>query len=150
MKKIVLYILILATLWLVPAERADIAKLRPVAVIALYKENDVIILATDTDDYGTGADVMQALAQMRSTSPAIIYLDTADYLLIEEEAVGEVDALRAELKATVRLCKIAGTVDLKSAAEYLPVHGALPTLCRWKIGESLPILQTENDRLKIS
>ena len=150
MKRLLLYGLILALVWLVPTERADVAKLRPVEVIAIYKKGNTVALTTDTEDVGVGTGATEALENMRSTSPAIIYLDTAEFLLVEDAAAGEVEAIRNELKDSVRLCKVSGKVDLKSAAKYLPVHGALPVLRSWKAGDVLPVLRNENDRLKIS
>ena len=150
MKRLLIYAIILALVWALPTERADVAKLRPVEVIAIYKTGDVVILTTDTDDRGIGASAMEALENMRSTSPAIIYLDTAEYLLVEDKAKKEIEQLRKELKSSVRLCNVTGTVDLKAAANYLPVHGQLPELRNWNTDEMLPVLYTENERLKIS
>ena len=150
MKRIMLYVLLLVLVWIVPTERADIAQLRPVEVIAIYKTGDTVVMATDTDDMGIGHSAAAALENMRSTSPAVIYLDTAEYLLIEASAEAEVDGIRQELKKAVRICSVADSVDLKSAAQYLSVHGALPSLREWSRGQVLPLLHTENDRLKIS
>ena len=150
MKRLLLYGLILALVWLVPTERVDVAKLRPVEVIAIYKSGNAVALTTDTEDMGVGMSAAEALENMRDTSPAVIYLDTAEFLLVEDTAVGEVEALRKELKDSVRLCNVSGKVDLKSAAKYLPVHGSLPVLRNWKAGGALPVLRIENDRLKIS
>ena len=150
MKRLLLYALMIGVVWAVPTEKADVAKLRPVEVIAIYKSGDEVLLMTDTEDAGAGRTAAEALKNMRSTSPAIIYLDTAEYLLVEAAAAGEAEALRKELKETVRLCGVAGQIDLKDAAQYLPVHGDLPSLRSWKAGDFLPVLHEENDRLKIS
>ena len=150
MKRIILYLLILALMGFMPTERADVADLRPVEVIAIYKNGETVVMATDTEDIGVGVGVAEALENMRNTSPAIIYLDTAEYLLVESSAEEEVEAIRQELKNSVRICGVEGTVDLKSAAQYLPVHGSLPSLSEWSRGDDLPFLRAENDRLKIS
>ena len=150
MKRIMLYLLILVLAWIIPTERVDIAQLRPVEVIAIYKNGDTVVMATDTEDMGVGSSAAAALENMRSTSPAIIYLDTAEYLLVEVSAQTEAETIRQELKKSVRICGIEGTIDLKSAAEYLPVHGDLPSVSDWNRGEYLPLLHVENDRLKIS
>ena len=149
MKRLILYVLILAVVLLFPAERADVAKLRPVEVLAVYKAGNTVVLATDTEDIGRGPDVRTALENMRQTSPAVIYLDTAEYLLIGENAKNEVQALRGILKASTKLCATTAEVDLKEAAKYLPVHGELPRLREWKAEGVLPVLTTENDRIKL-
>ena len=150
MKRLLLYVLIIALVLAVPVERVDVAKLRPVEVIAIYKRDNRVILATDTDDTGEGATVIDALENMRRTSPAVIYLDTAEFLLIEAAAMGEMELFTERLKDSIRVCGLYGEVDLKRAAKYLPVHGNLPTLGRWNIGDALPVLQVNDDRLKIS
>ncbi len=150
MKRLILYALILAVIWIVPTERVDVAQLRPVEVIAIYKTGNTVILATDTEDTGEGNSAVEALSNMRKTSPAIIYLDTAAFLLVGDTAAEEAETIRKELKSSVRLCGVSGKVDLNSAAKYLPVHGKLPTLRSWKAGDYLPVLRTENDKLKIS
>lgn len=150
MKRLVLYTLILALVWIIPTDRVDVAKLRPVEVIAVYKQGNTVVLATDTEDMGVGPDAASALENMRQTSPAVIYLDTAEYLLIAENAEKEADVLRSTLKASTKLCLTSGKVKLKDAAQYLPVHGRLPSLRDWNAGESLPILRLEDGRIKIS
>ena len=150
MKRLLLYALILAVMLMIPVEYADIAQLRPIEVIAIYKKGSAVVLQTDTEDIGQGNSVEAALANMRSSTPAIIYLDTAEFLLIGESAEEEVEALRGELKASVKLCGVDESVDLKNAAQYLSVHGMLPKLRDWHIGNELPVLHSDNDRLKIS
>lgn len=149
MRRLLLYALILALIWVIPIERLDVAQLRPIEVIAVYHNGSQVILATDTDDMGIGPDAAAALENMRQTSPAVIYLDTAEFLLIALGAEGEAERLRGELKNSVKLCKSAEPVALKDAAKYLPVHGDLPSLRQWQQGMELPVLSTENGRLKM-
>lgn len=150
MKRIILYALILALVWIMPIERTDVAQLRPVEVIAIYKHADTVVMATDTEDIGVGADAASALENMRQTSPAVIYLDTAQYLLIARNAEGEAQFLCDTLKGSTKVCRISSDINLKDAGKYLPVHGNLPSLQEWKTGQHLPTLSTENGRIKIS
>lgn len=150
MKRIVLYILILVLTLMVPVNRLDVAKLRPVEVIYIYKMNDRVVIQTDTEDMGVGKDAAQALMDMRETSPAVIYLDTAEFLLVGENAKEEAEHLRTKLKDNVRLCEVLGTVDLQLAAKYLTVHGDLPTFRLWNKDTRLPRIYTENERIKMS
>lgn len=144
-----MYALILVSACLIPKERMDVARLRPVEVIAIYKLDHGVAIATDTGDMGYGTDVAIALEDMRQTSPGVIYLDTAEYLLFNSEADGEVVRIRKELKKTIKLCHTTGGIDLGQAAQYLPTHAKLPCLRRWKIGDKLPILAPENGSIKI-
>ena len=127
----------------------DVGKLRPVEVILILRNGDNVIIATDTDDIGIGNDAMAALEDMCRTSPAVIYLDTAEYLLMGPKAEGEMEKIRRELKDSVKLCRMAGQIDLKQAAQYLNAHGDLPCLKRWESGTKLPIITTVNNRTKI-
>ena len=149
MKRILLYVIVLALTLLAPVTRLDVAKLRPVEVIYIYKENGQVVLKTDTEDMGVGADAVQALADMRNTSPAVIYLDTAEFLLIGKNANEEAEKLRPELKKDVRLCEAVGEIDLPLAAKYLTVHGDLPTFRAWNADTRLPLIYTEKERIKI-
>ena len=147
MKRILLYIGILAALVLAPVKSADIGKLRPVQVVSVYKENSWVVMETDTDDKGYGGTALQALRNLKDTSNGIIYLDTADYLLITKDTVKAVEELRQELKTNVRLCMVTKSVDLIEASQYLSVHGGLPRLREWIEGEELPVLSTFKNSL---
>lgn len=135
---------------LIPVDRADVAKLRPIEVIYICKQGDGVLLQTDTDDLGMGQDALSALENMKQTSPAVIYLDTAEYLVIGSGAEKEAQQLRGTLKNSVQLCATGEKVPLKDVAKYLPVHGDLPELSQWEAGETLPVLRLENERIKIS
>lgn len=126
----------------------DVAKLRPVEVIAVYQSGDGVIMVTDTNDVGTGVDAVTALENMRRTSPAVIYLDTAEYLIIGPGAEGEVEKIHRELKGSVKLCRFKGNIDLKQVGQYLSVHGNLPYLKQWETGTKLPTITTERNRIK--
>jgi len=149
LKRIVLYGIVLAVAMLIPVERADVAQLRPIEVIALYCSGDTVVLETDTGDLGMGQTAAQALAHMRSTTPALIYLDTARYLLVSDGAREQVQQLRQYLKPSVQLCQLENRVDLQQAARYLPVHGSYPALKRWQTQNSLPILTETGGRLTL-
>lgn len=149
MKRLALYALILALVWIIPVESTDVAKLRPIEVIAVYQTNDSVSLVTDTGDFGTGADVMSALENMRKTSPAVIYLDTAEYLLIGQGAEKATNELRKELKPSIKLCSTKGKVELSDAAQYLDVHGQLPSLRQWNVSDPLPVLTEKKGRLTL-
>ena len=147
MKRILLYIGILAALIAAPVEASDVGKLRPVEVVSVYKEMNWIVMETDTEDKGYGGTVQQALQNLKDTSNGIIYLDTAEYLLLTKDTEGEAEELRQALKDNVRLCLAASSVDLAEASQYLSVHGNLPKLRNWSEGMELPVLSSFGDSL---
>ena len=147
MKRILLYIVILAAMLIVPVKRLDVGKLRPVQVVSLYKDDGRVVIETDTGDFGIGATATQALRNMEETTVGVIYLDTARYLLLTKNAEDAGEELRSVLKPDTRICYIEPEIDLEEAGGYLAAHGDLPRLCRWKKGEDLPVLTTFRKRL---
>lgn len=144
MKRIPLCIIIIALVFFAPVRRVNVGSLRPIEVVSVYKKDGQVIIETDTGDLGRGQDVVQALEDMKQTAPAVIYLDTAQYLLIATDSQLEADTLRKHLKGAVRVCLTEGEVSTEDAAKYLLVHGDLPKLRHWKPGDSVPVLRAEN------
>ena len=57
MKRIIVYCVILAVLCVLPVEKQDVADLEPVQAVWLSKEENIVILETDTQDKGNGSNV---------------------------------------------------------------------------------------------
>ena len=147
MRRIILYIGILALIVAAPVKPMDIEKLRPVQIVSVYKQSDWTVIETDTGDKGIGGTARQALQNMKDTSEGIIYLDTAEYLLVTKQTEEATRELIAELKLSVRMCMTTGVEDLKQAVLYLKAHGGLPKLKAWVKGAELPVLSTFGDSL---
>lgn len=130
-------------------EKVDVAMLRPIEVIYVNEDSGNVILQTDTDDVGIGTTAMRALENMKQTSPAVIYLDTARYLLIGPEGENAAKQLQGILKESVQVCKTEASIRLKDVAAYLPAHGELPKYSQWKSGDIVPELKQQNGRIKI-
>ena len=126
--RILLYIIILAAMLFAPVDRLDIAKLEPVEAVAVYMDREEVVLETDTGSRGRGATAAEALQNMKDNALSVIYLDTADYLLIADGAENEAAQLRQYLKDSVKIGRYAG-VNVKDEARYLDVHAdaAKPT-----------------------
>lgn len=146
MKRILIYIAALAALAFLPVQGANIGRLRPVEVVQVYRQDGMVVIATDTGDFGMGADSQAALANIIATTPGTIYLDTAEYLLIAEGAEDVAAELRTALKKSVQICMADKEIDLAAAAKFLPAHGKLPRLKAWKPGQELPYLRAYQDR----
>ena len=149
MKRILLYILLMAAALMAPVECADVGKLRPIETVSVYRENDWVVLRTDTDDVGIGSTAMQALQNMKDSASGIIYLDTAEYLLVEKNAQDTAEELRSVLKDKVQLCLAAKEIEPADATKYLSAHGGLPQMKDWKSGQELPALMQYGERLII-
>ena len=131
MRKI-LYVVILSALFFAPLERMDVAKLLPIQAVAVYMEDGAVILETDTENKGRGDNVENALENLKEITPAVVYLDTAEFLLVSENAVSYLNELRDFLKPSVKVCVCEAVGQVKDAAKYLDVHGNLPKLRDWK------------------
>lgn len=119
--KILIYILIIALSLLAPVDRLDVAKLQPVEAVAVSVVNNQVVLETDTEDIGIGQTAKAALENLKETTPAVIYLDTANYLLVEKGAEAHGKELMAYLKPSVRVEEYGGG-SVKEEAKYLDAH----------------------------
>ena len=130
MKRLLLYMCALALVLL--ADRGtDIGSLRPVELVQLKEWNGLLILETDTGDRGWGLTVEQAVGKLKETTPGQIYLDTADFLLLEEGMEKYLLQLSEYLKKNSRMIYASAGVDLQEAAAYLQVHKPSKCIKEW-------------------
>ena len=140
MKKIILYILIVIAVLLIPVRPTDVGELEPVQAVWLRTENETVILLTDTEDEGTGRTVTEALDDLKQRCKGIVYLDTAQFLLVSENAVDKLAKIEPYLKATVKVCLWEGTGSIADAARYMQAHKLGIRLGRWQPEVKLPNL----------
>lgn len=119
--RMLLYIVILGVMLSLPVNRLDIAKLEPVEAVAVYKENGRVVLKTDQGSTGWGRTPQEALKNLRDMAASVIYLDTADYLLIGENCEEEAKQLLQYLRDSVQTGVYRGT-DVQEEARFLDVH----------------------------
>ena len=143
MIRYIIYAALFACAVFAPVRGMDIGKLEPVEVVQLYKENGEYVVKTDMDNMGRGESALSSLQNLHDTASAIIYLDTAEYLLVTEDTLQELESLRGKFKGSVKLCKTNGEVNCKDAAKYLDIHGDFVQLKQWKITDTLPVLSLE-------
>ena len=127
----IVYAVIVSLLFLAPLERVNIADLLPIRAVALYLDGDAIVLETDTEHKGDGSSAVIALQDLKKNTPAVVYLDTAEYLLVSKAAVRFVEELRDSLKPSVKVCVCDAADKVEAVAAYLDVHGDLPKLKHW-------------------
>lgn len=147
MKKILIYMLLLGAAVLMPIQGEDVGKLLPVEVVGIYKTEDTVVLVTDVEATGEGDTVEAAIKNMKATTSGIIFLDTADYLLIDETAKEEAVALSEYLKPAVRVAVTEGSIDLKEAASFLSVHKPETKMKAYQHTGKTDILAEENGKL---
>ena len=118
----------------VPLKKLDIAKLQPVEGVALYKEGQQVVLETDTGSRGVGETALEALNDMKEKATSVIYLDTAEFLFVEEGMERFAEELRPLFNKAVRVGKYLG-MKAEELVAYYEIHGNLPKLERWNRGE---------------
>ena len=136
--RILLYIGILVSLLFAPVERLDVAKLEPVQTVAVRVENRQLVIVTDTKNRGRGDSVAEAVADLKKNTPGVIYLDTAQYLLLTEDAVSCCEALKGHMGASVRVSLWDGKASVENAAKFLDVRNDLPKLKTLKGNDRVP------------
>lgn len=147
MKKIILYAALLGAALVLPVQGTDVGKLIPVELLRIYKEGNAVVIATDLGETGTGATVEKAIENLKSTAAGIIFLDTADYLLVDGSARAEGTALKKYLKSSVRVCISTAELDMEKAAAYLSTHKPETKLRDYEHDGTYAVLTMENGRM---
>lgn len=147
MKRYLVYGLILAATLVIPVKRTDVGKLQPIQTVAVYVTDNGYTVQTDTGDVGVGETVALAIENLERTTAGVAYLDTAEFLLVSEDEVSVVEEMKSILKPSVQLYWVEGQPDLKSASQFLSVHGKGPTFKSWEKGVKLPLLVYKNERM---
>ena len=127
----ILYSMISAALFFAPVERMDVAKLLPIQAVAVYMDGDFVVLETDTENIGRGTDVAHALEDLKKNTPAVVYLDTAEFLLVSPGATDCVVELKHYLKPSVKVYVCDGAGRVKEKAKYVDIHGNFTKLRQW-------------------
>ena len=118
----ILYVLIIVLSLFAPVKRLDIAKLLPVEAVAVCHSEGKVMLITDFENTGFGEDVTEALADLKNSTPAVVYLDTAEFLLVGEGADNDAAQLLPYLNKSIVIGAYNGG-DVQKEARYLDVHG---------------------------
>ena len=126
--RLLLYICILALLPFAPVNRLDVAKLQPVQTVAVSIEEGQVVIETDTENRGRGRSVREAVENLETNTPGVIYLDTAQYLLITEEAMSQLEELKGYMFPSVRVSLWDGKGSVETAAKFLDIWLDLPRL----------------------
>lgn len=149
MRRILLYIVVMAAAMIIPERGTDVGKLLPVELVFLYKDEGAIVLETETGNMGRGETLEEAFADLENTTPGVIFLDAADYLMVARSVRTLTPQMAEYMKSGTRVCQAEEGTDLVLAAQYLNVHppemklkgitdlGELPVLKQEKHGEKI-------------
>ena len=149
MKRILLYLGILAAVCWAGKPGTDIGMLIPVETVFIQKLENEIVIETDSGDRGTGATMKQAAEDLKEKADGVIYLDTADYLILNREVEALLPQLQNNQKQEVFLCEADGQIDVQKATAFLRAHKPQLKLSDWSNGMTLPRLEEAEGSFKI-
>lgn len=124
----ILYIVLILLTFFAPVHRVKISDLAPVEAVFLVREGEQVTVSTDTGATGSGKDGLEALQALKENTPAVVYLDTAKYVVFNEPAEQDLRLLISQLKPSVKVCLLKGTELPENALEYLQLRKDLPSL----------------------
>ena len=90
--------------------------------------------------------MQEALSDMEDTAAGVIYLDTVEYVILEQGMEELIPGLRSYLKDSVRVCYGREGIPLEEIARYLSVHKPGRRLA--ETGE-IPVITEEEGRYRI-
>lgn len=135
---------------LLDSERMDIGQLQPAELLYLYKENGMVCIRTDTGDSGVGVDVPTAVENLQETALGTIFLNTADYLVLAENAVVLLMDIQEFVRPSTEVCWTRVEIDTQNAAKYLCVHSPGVTVQMTRAGTvTIPQLLGTKERYNI-
>lgn len=142
-----LAIVVLAILGWLPFQGTDVATLEPAETLYVYINKEEVFVETDGSWFGEGETVEEAVADLKAAAPGQVFLQTVDFLLLQEGAEELLPALYLHLRSGCKVCFIDEKPDLQKASTYLRAHKPKFTLQDYRAGKTeIPKLTMEEDR----
>lgn len=136
-------------LLLLPQRGTEVGKLLPVETLLIEKQAGQYRVSTDTGHTARGDSLEKAVDALRAEAPGILFLDTADYVLLTGEAEECTEKLPNYVRPGTRVYKLEGTVELSEIGPYLKTHGPDTPLYRLQKRElQFPKLMAEGEKLR--
>lgn len=143
-----LAVLLAAAFGWMPFQGTDVADLLPVEIVRIRVDDGTIRVQTDTGNSGSGTDLQEAFHDLKSTAAGEIFLETADYLLVDEGTAAYLEALCEYLRPGCGVCLESGEQELAEAAAFLKTHEPPVSLQDYRAGERrLPWLRSVEGRM---
>ena len=118
-----------------PHPARDIARLEPVRAVYLYMEQGLTTIETDTGTTGTGEDLESAYAAMKSNADREVFLDTAQFLILDPHVPITEDFYEL-LRPTTRVVFSNEKTNLETVSDYLTIHPPEITLAKLRATNS--------------
>ena len=128
----------------------NVENLEPVQTVYLAADGSKIILQTDTGSKGSGNNFEAALMNLQETTPALVFLDTAEYLLVDSRQQHLIAAFQDLLRPSCSVCMVEGQPDMEKVGLYLKVHEPKLTMKDYIAGErDLPTLIVSQEGMQL-
>ena len=131
MRRWIIYAAVIAALGFSPLRGMDISELSPVQTVWLSEEKGQVYLQTDAGDFGVGADIEEALSDLNKSATGVVFLETADYLIIEAGREDLLAQANEVFRPGCMACTAEKKPDLQKATAYLRIHEPSATLRQW-------------------
>lgn len=141
---------LIAVLNLLPFSGTDVAQLKPVEVLWVYQTAEGVVIETDTLDRGSGSTPEDAFQNLMETTSGHIFLETADFLMLDRQALALLPQLTERLRPACGVCVAEGKINMEQVASFLNAHRPKCTL-RDCSKENVPteILKVEEGRMRL-
>ena len=147
MKRCFIYAAALALVIWSPFGGMDIGKLSPVETVWMEQRGDGVYLQTETGEAGCGRNAQEALENVRSGSSGIVFLETADYLILKAGCESLLEQLADVLRPSCMICTANQMPDLQTATAFLSTHEPNLTHRQWQAERcALPHLTEQEGR----
>ncbi len=144
-------LLLAAAVFGMPFQDVDVAKLQPVQVIGVAQRLSGVVVTTDTGDVGLGESLERALQNLEQTTPGYVFLETAQYLIINDEGLPLLPALANVLRPGCAVYLLEGEADIGELAAFLAAHPSQVTLRDCAAGNQvLPLLIANGGRFSLA
>ena len=153
MKKMMLCVALIALTGFsgrLPFSGTDVGKLHPVEVLAVSAAEDEIRIETDTGVAGMGETVDKAIENLKLLAAGKIFLETANYLLVQEDCIHLLDDFFGLLRPACQVYAYAGDGRWDGVAKYLESHPSGVTLLGYRQGiKEIPKLLAQGEEYQI-
>lgn len=119
-----------------PHPATDLSDLEPVEVVLVRQTEKGIEVETDTGAIGRGKDLTLAVEDLEEHAMGKVFLDTADYLLLEIHD-GDYERFYSVFRPGCHVCLADGVEDLSQAGVFLQTHKPRNSLIQIRAGERM-------------
>ena len=142
--------LIVIAFWEKSSAGTDVGKLLPVQVVMVSRDEEKVVVQTDTGDFGVGDTLTAAVEDMKASAPGEIFLETAEHLLLAPACMDVLEDAAALLRPSCTLCLVEGEPDMEKLGDFLKLHAPSVTLMEYKAGvRQLQTLKSVEGRMRV-